>query len=83
MMEPAAGDQAPAADAATPKVIEMHPDSEHRRSHHVVPDHQKHISASGLNVLQGTVLQGDGPPRRLFEMSIALWKMPSKHSDFH
>ena len=40
-------------------------------------------SASGLNVLQGTVLQGDGPPRRLFEMSIALWKMPSKHSDFH
>ena len=25
-------------------------------------------------MLQGTVLQGDGPPRRLFEMSIALGK---------
>ena len=40
-------------------------------------------SALGLNVLHGTVLQGDCPPRRLLDMSIALRKMPEKHSDFH
>ena len=44
---------------------------------------KRFVSASGLNVLQATVLLGHGPPRRLFETPLLLWKTPPKHSDFH